>query len=408
MGTDKSTSFPVTVGVKQGCVIAPVLFNLYIMSVTMLLQDSVDDNTKIQLRYRTDRSLFDLRKLQARTKCTTTSFLELQYADDCAFVTHTKEAMQSVLTVAARYYAAFGLTINTDKTEILFQPGDSNNNETRPSLLIDNCVLKVVPEFKYLGAFISNNCSLDYELNYRISQANMSYGRFRIRVFENHNICLKTKVRVYRAVCLSALLYGAEAWVLYRKQTNKLESFHIRSLQRMLGLTWRDKVTHSTILQRCDITSIEAMLVQRQLRWTGHVIRMEDCRLPKAVLYGELSEGQRNVGAPKKRFKDQLKKNLKTCNIVPDDLELLAHERSEWRLACRNGLDTFERTRNRTREERRLRRHREVFLNPDRVWTCDECGRVCGSRIGLDSHLSAHARQRNRERAVVIGHDGLP
>ena len=98
MGADKSASFPVTMGVKQGCVIAPVLFNFYIMSVTLMLQSSVSENANISIRYRTDRSIFNLEKLQARTKCSTISLLELQYADDCAFVTHTEEAMQEVLT----------------------------------------------------------------------------------------------------------------------------------------------------------------------------------------------------------------------------------------------------------------------------------------------------------------------
>ena len=42
---------------------------------------------------------------------------------------------------------------------------------------------------------------------------------------------------------------------------------------------------------------------------------MEDHRLPKIVLYGKLSTGNRNRGAPKKRFKDSLKKSLLACNI---------------------------------------------------------------------------------------------
>jgi transcription termination factor 2 len=42
---------------------------------------------------------------------------------------------------------------------------------------------------------------------------------------------------------------------------------------------------------------------------------MEDTRLPKAVLFGELNLGSRSVGAPKKRYKDQLKKQLGLAGI---------------------------------------------------------------------------------------------
>ena len=42
---------------------------------------------------------------------------------------------------------------------------------------------------------------------------------------------------------------------------------------------------------------------------------VEDDRLPKIVMFGELSTGHRERGAPKKRFKDSLKKLLTTCNI---------------------------------------------------------------------------------------------
>ena len=48
-----------------------------------------------------------------------------------------------------------------------------------------------------------------------------------------------------------------------------------------------------------------------QLRWTGHVTRMPDERLPKKILYGE-QVGKRSHGGQKKRYKDTLKTSLKT------------------------------------------------------------------------------------------------
>ena len=67
------------------------------------------------------------------------------------------------------------------------------------------------------------------------------------------------------------------------------------------------------------------MILKYQLRWAGHVSRMEDHCLPKIVMFGELSTGHPERGAPKKRFKDSLKKLLTTCNIDhrPSGLTLL-------------------------------------------------------------------------------------
>ena len=59
--------------------------------------------------------------------------------------------------------------------------------------------------------------------------------------------------------------------------------------------------------------SVHTLLKLAQLRWTGHVTRMPDERLP--ILYGELQVGKRSHGGQKKRYKDTLKVSLKDFNI---------------------------------------------------------------------------------------------
>ena len=55
----------------------------------------------------------------------------------------------------------------------------------------------------------------------------------------------------------------------------------------ILGIRWSQRVTNNEVLQRADMPSIEALLLSQQLTRTGHVVRMNDDRLPKTVLYGE-------------------------------------------------------------------------------------------------------------------------
>ena len=76
---------------------------------------------------------------------------------------------------------------------------------------------------------------------------------------------------------------------------------------------------------------MHTVLKLAQLRWTGHVIRMPDERLPKKVFYRELQEGKRSQGGQKKRYKDTLKASLKDFDIPMGSWEQTAQERSKWR-----------------------------------------------------------------------------
>ena len=82
-----------------------------------------------------------------------------------------------------------------------------------------------------------------------------------------------------------------------------------------------------------QMSSIEATLTASQLRWTGHIIRMNDSRLPKAVFYGELAKGKRLRGGQRLRYKDVVKRHLKATHIPVDHWETLAQDRQQWRQA---------------------------------------------------------------------------
>ena len=116
--------------------------------------------------------------------------------------------------------------------------------------------------------------------------------------------------------------------MLYSKQLKRLEQFHQRCLRSIMNIKWQDYTTNNEVLERAEIPSIEAMLMLRQIRWAGHVSRMEDTRMPKEIFFGELSEGKRNRGAPWKRYKDQLKRQLNQAGINPTPWEQQAADRT--------------------------------------------------------------------------------
>lgn len=390
-----SDPFEVRVGVKQGCVLAPVLFNIFLMALTNLSHAALDRNAGVTIQYRLDGSLFNLRRLQARTKVFTTQITELQYADDCAIVAHDPDSLQTALDVFSATYSAMGLKVNTMKTEILTQcriapqiPFHFHINEEP---------IKVVEHFNYLGSLLSSDCSADLEIQRRISLAAAAFGRLNEQVFLNKNLRLDTKASVYKAVCLSTLLYGSETWTIYKHQVQSLEKFNIRCLRKILGVSWKDKITYDDLYQRTNTCSIEATLAQRHLRWLGHNIRMPEYRLPRQILYSQLAEGQRNAGGVKKRFKDLSKQLLKRCNIPPQQLETLAVDRCAWRAACDKGTTQLEEALSRKRAEKRTLRHELAagVQPPAAQHPCQICAKICGSRIGLNSHVRWHQRQNN-------------
>ena len=254
-------------------------------------------------------------------------------------VADSPESLQEVLSYMALHYKKLGLNINVQKTEFLKRTVSSP--ESPIILNIDGTELNEVQCFRYLGSNISANCSLNDEVSYRIGRTASAYGRLRPRVFENYNLNLHTKVSVYHAVVVSTLLYGSETWTLYRQQFRNLEKFYMGTLQKILGITWRDKIPHTEILRRTDCVSLECLLHRGQLRWLGHVVRMPENRLPKHLLYGELAEGRRSVGGQMKRFKDHAKRTLEACHLQPKALENQADDRQEWRRATKAGLASF-------------------------------------------------------------------
>ena len=88
--------------------------------------------------------------------------------------------------------------------------------------------------------------------------------------------------------------------------------------------------------------STPTVLKLAQLRWTGHIIRMPDERLPKKVFCGELQEGKRSQGGQKKRYKDTLQASLKDFDIPMGSWEQTAQERSKWRCLINKGAALYE------------------------------------------------------------------
>ena len=132
--------------------------------------------------------------------------------------------------------------------------------------------------------------------------------------------------------------------------------------------------------------------------WTGHLSRMDDTIIPKAVFYGKLRQGRRDRGPPRRCYKDQLKRQRTLVNIDDKGWEQLAADRDNWRATSRRALQDFEVSRRETAEDKRRRRKQSTSQAPTgQVYFCPNCSRAWKSRLGLYSqHKTCHRPQWQR------------
>jgi Reverse transcriptase (RNA-dependent DNA polymerase) len=382
--------FPVKAGVKQGDLLAPTLFAMYF--AVIFQKAFARGDVGVFVRYRTSGKLLNLRRLKAQSKAFLVLIRDLLYADDCDLVAHSEADLQLLMDCFSTSCSEFGLSINLKKTVVMLQPAP-RKVYVPPSVFVNGTKLKVVDSFVYLGSTLSNDNSLDKELLYRIAKAAEAFGRLQKRVWLQSDLSISTKVSVYNSCVLATLLYGCETWTLYSRHLKQLERFHQQCLRRVLMIGWKSFVPDTEILKKAGIQSIESTILKYRLRWLGHVVRLQDSRLPKQLLYGELL-GSRPPFKPRKRFKDGIKDALKKAKISLDTWEQLAQDRLQWRHLVSATVAEYERSRMLHCAAKRAARKGQPTTQAN-SYCCHICGRVCASKAGLASHGKRHA---NRER----------
>ena len=190
-------------GVKQGCVLAPIIFNLLLVAINLVSHRDLLSSDCVGIENRLDGGLFNLRRLETKTKTSSAVISALQYTDDAAFTSLIADGLQRFLDVTYETYLRAGHIINTTKTEIL-----SASSPDAPTFSISGNKLKNSGNFTYLGSSLSFSGDLTNEIQRRINLASSAIGRLSKRVFGNQNLTTHTKIAIYNAVVFSTILYG--------------------------------------------------------------------------------------------------------------------------------------------------------------------------------------------------------
>jgi len=144
------------------------------------------------------------------------------------------------------------------------------------------------------------------------------------------------KIKIYRTLFLSVVLYGCETWSLTVREERRLRVFENRVLRRIFRPK-RDEVTGEWRNLRNEelndlycLPNIFRVIKSRRMRLEGHVARMGERRDVYRVLVGK-PEGKRPLGRPRRRWEDNIKMDLQEVGCGGMDWIELAQDRDRWR-----------------------------------------------------------------------------
>ncbi|KAI8504892.1 hypothetical protein Bbelb_170010 [Branchiostoma belcheri] len=283
--------FEVRSGVRQGCVLSPLLFIIYMDKITK----------------------------QANPKPEVLN--ELLFADDQSLISEKTDRLQEHTTNLNTACEDYDMRISINKTESLKISRTPGNLD----IVINNRGLKQVKEFKYLGSIFTEDGKLDREIETRVQKANsVSYQL--APLLKHPSIPMETKAKLFNSIFLPTLTYQCQTWTLTKPLERKIITCEMRCLRRLVNRTRRDKIRNTTIRQMAGVRPVREFIDKQQIKWFGHLVRMQPQSVPHRA-YTSRKSGPKARGRPRKKWIDSVKDTLNRHGLSSTTASRLAVSR---------------------------------------------------------------------------------
>ena len=131
-----------------------------------------------------------------------------------------------------------GLRISRRKTEYLTTDTEGDEQAT---IQLGGINLQRVDHFKYLGAMVEKDGSLEKEIKHRI-QSGWNNWRMVTGVICDKRVPVKLKGKVHKTIIRPAMTYGLGTAPLRKTEEKKLDVTEMKMLRWMVGVTRLDRI----------------------------------------------------------------------------------------------------------------------------------------------------------------------
>ena len=308
-----SHKFDVGQGLREGRVLAPLLFNMLFTAVLRVaekrvLADAAITDNMVQLQRKKEKGEKKGTSRSGRVdgrrgaeEEEVQRLLGMLYTDDRHNIAIIRRAgddddgdRDCVLGVRV-----YGLrSENRDCVPANHRGGGVVHNQcSRPGI-------KQTIVFVCLGGAITADRDVTFQMTQRLQMAWASFQWYKIGTYDRPGVRLQLKVRLLKAEVVETLRYGCTTWSPNKPDNDRLRRVHYSMLLRCLGWSKRKRddhtLSHADALAKTTSKSIEAIVPKQRILFAGFVARMGEERLPQRVMFRELVGGKGYAGGQEK------------------------------------------------------------------------------------------------------------